>query len=290
MERNLETVPQLNPTPPASDVDGNPPPRGRIGRGVAFVRRLGAAGPLAVAQLVGPGVGGALLLGTITRVAPAVRHTGWGPPAAAAAFAGLGGAGLMPTAVLSVFAGWAFGFRVGLVTTLLGFAGAAAVSFAYSRWLTGRRALEVVDANPRWRAVHRALLHTGWVRGTLIIALLRLPSLPPFGATTVALAAMRARWGPFLVGTVLGTIPRTAAYVFLASRAERLNLNAADDWWMLLASSVAALAVLALLTWMARRVLATLTEAELPEGGKMVEGSAAVGPTTDPKDEPPQTG
>ena len=80
---------------------------------------------------------------------------------------------------------------------------------------------------------------------------------------------MRARWGPFLVGTVLGTVPRTATYVFLASRAERLNLNAADDWWMLLASSVAALAVLALLTWMARRVLAAVTAAEAPEGGRI---------------------
>jgi uncharacterized membrane protein YdjX (TVP38/TMEM64 family) len=213
-------------------------------------------------QVLLPGVGAAVLLGTLTRVAPFVRHTWWGPVAAVAAYSLLGGAALLPTFVYSVFCGWAFGFAIGLPAALLGFAGAAAVSFAYSRWLTGCRALEVVDANPRWRAVHRALLHTGRVRTTLIVALLRLPSLPPFGATTVALAAMRVKWGPFLVGTVLGTVPRTAAYVYLASGAEQLILHPAERWPMLLASWVVALGVLALLTWMARRVLATITEAE----------------------------
>src|SRR5207248_704546 len=128
VESNAES---LQPAPPVTAEPGGPecgPPRpGRLGRAVRFCRGLGAAGPLALIQVLLPGIGGVVLLGTIARVAPLVRHTWWGPPAAVAVYSVLGGAALLPTFVFSVFAGWAFGFAVGLVTALLGFAGAAAV-------------------------------------------------------------------------------------------------------------------------------------------------------------------
>jgi uncharacterized membrane protein YdjX (TVP38/TMEM64 family) len=85
------------------------------------------------------------------------------------------------------------------------------------------------------------------------------PTLPPFAATTVALAALHVRAWPFLLGTMAGIMPRTAAYVLLASRAERFDRNVASGWQMLAIWGGLTVVVVALLTVIARRALAKLT-------------------------------
>ena len=231
-------------------LDYGPPPRRP---------RLGPAGLLALATLVVPPLGAVLLLANARQWADPLRQSPWGPALAVAAFSVVGGFALLPTVALSIFAGWAFGFALGLPTAVLGFVGAAAVCYAVARRAAGRGVLDAVEADPRWRAVHAAILGGGEGRTFLIVALLRLPVVPPFGATTVALAALKVRVRPFLLGTAVGVVPRTAGYVLLASRMTDLNFAAGDDWAMLAVWGAVTVAVIGTITVLGRRALRRLT-------------------------------
>ena len=245
--------PDVDPDGPVPLTYESPPERrGRL-------RDLGPAGLMSLGALLLPPVGGVVLLSQLDRFAEPLRGSGWGPVLCTVGFMVLGGFALLPTAVLAVFAGWAFGFDVGFPVAVAGFVGAAVIGYPVARRFSGRSVVETVDADPRWRAVHRALLGGGSTRTFWIVTLLRVPTLPPFAATTVALAALHVRFWPFLLGTAAGVAPRTAAYVVLAARAERLDYSVAGGWQMLAVWGGVTLAVVALLTVIARRALTRLT-------------------------------
>jgi uncharacterized membrane protein YdjX (TVP38/TMEM64 family) len=219
---------------------------------------------MSLASIIVPLIGLAIL----------VRHLDWvrrppsgsllAPVLAVVAFSLLGGLGLLPTITLSIFSGWAFGFAVGCPTAVLGLTGAGCVNFLLGRWLAGRQFLDAVDSHPRWKTVYRALLGCGERRAMLIVALLRVPTVPPYGATSIALAALNVRLRPFVVGSLLGVIPRTALYVMLAARLQpdKFDPGKTNSWWTLAVSAGATLAVLAVITILARRALKKLTAEE----------------------------
>lgn len=228
-------------------------------------KRFGATGVLGAATLILPFVGLSVLLVYRDRFDASLHDRLQSSPvwalAAVAAFTFLGGFGLLPTAALSVFTGWAFGFGLGCPTAVAGFAGAAWVNYAVARRTAGREVIDSIEAQPRWRAIHRALLGGGPVKTFLIVALLRLPTFPPFGAASVALAALGVRPGPFLLGTAVGVLPRTAAYVAMASQLQpdRFDPSEAGDWWTAAAFGGITLAVLAAVALIARQALQKLT-------------------------------
>ncbi|HEX8913574.1 MAG TPA: VTT domain-containing protein [Humisphaera sp.] len=245
---------------------------GRRGRG------LGATGLMAAAAVVIPLTAAGVLAAVGKREwADEVRGrlhdspAGWA--ALAAAYAVIGGFALLPTLSLSLFAGYALGFGAGLPVTVVGFTGAAWISYAVAGRASGPGAIEAVRAHPRWRAVHKALLDCGDRRTTLIVALLRLPTFPPFGATSVALAALNVRRGPYLLGTGIGVVPRTALYVWLASRLNRFDPHAGEDWVWLIVSAATTLVVLAVVTMIGRHALKRLTGG--PQGFPVVTDEPA---------------
>lgn len=248
----------MNPPAAPDPLTPVPPERGAAPPG--RLRRLGPTSVLTLVSIFVPPLGMLLFVSHLNEVAEPLRHSGWGPLICVAVFTLVGGLSLLPTVVLSVFAGWAFGFATGYATALLGFAGAAYLGYRISRATAGRNVVEAVEADPRWRAVHRALLGGGWGRTFGIVALLRLPTVPPFGATTVALAALNVRAWPFLLGTVVGVMPRTAGYVWLAATTlKTFDPHAADSWAMPAVWTGVTVAVLAVVTVLARRALRTLT-------------------------------
>jgi uncharacterized membrane protein YdjX (TVP38/TMEM64 family) len=215
---------------------------------------------MALISLLVPPLGALVLLGFLEPLRNVVRA--WpvlGPVACVALFCLCAGLALLPTAVLAIFAGWAFGFAAGYPVALAGFTGAAVLGYVVARRASGRRVVDLVAESPRWQAVHRTLLGSGWWRTFWIVALLRLPVVPPFAATTVALAALRCRWWPFAAGTLAGIAPRTAAYVYFAGRARDLALgDVRIDPWFTAVSFVTTLAVLVTLGLLARRALRRL--------------------------------
>lgn len=257
-EPDSPTMTEPSPVVPLSD-PAAPAPSVETAGGF---RKLGAAGVMGVISLVVPPIGAVLLLTQLTRFAEPLRDHGWGPYLTVLGFGLLSGFALLPTAALAIFAGWAFHFQTGFPVAVAGFTLASVVGYSVARRFSGRTVVDLIDQHARWRAVHAALLHSGTLRTFLIVLLLRAPSVPPFAMTNVALATLHVRFMPFLLGTAIGVMPRTAAYVWLAARAEKLDLTDTGGVGMLVVSIGVTLLVLIIITLLARRALARVTDAQ----------------------------
>ncbi|MGP5164723.1 TVP38/TMEM64 family protein [Arthrobacter rhombi] len=117
----------------------------------------------------------------------------------------------VPKSVLSVAAGLVFGFWAGIGLVYGGAMLGAAGAFWLGRWL-GRDAVEKFTGT-RVRRVDDALRR----RGTLSVIGLRLVPVLPFTAINYAAGLTSISWGSYFLGTALGILPGTAAYVTLGA-------------------------------------------------------------------------
>src|SRR3954462_10125528 len=126
------------PSPPAIVTPERPSLAGRL---AAFVRRLGPAGPLSVAVVVLPVLGGTVLLGVLKELAPWCRENGRGvAPFVVTVFGTLlAGCSLMPTYAITILAAWAFGFKIGMPVAFLAHTLAGIVGFGLAHALMGHR-------------------------------------------------------------------------------------------------------------------------------------------------------
>jgi uncharacterized membrane protein YdjX (TVP38/TMEM64 family) len=195
------------------------PPKDLWASAVAFFRRLGPAGFLAIIAATLPPLGGFVLIGLSgSYVAPFLRsHPNAGPFMYAGGFALLAGFALLPTYAQSLLGGWAFGFRTGLTFALVGFGGASLIAYVVARKASGDHVIKLIDEHPKWRAVYDALLGRGFWRTLGIVTLVRIPPNSPFALTNLLMATVRVPVVPYLIGTLLGMAPRTAAVVYFGS-------------------------------------------------------------------------
>ena len=169
--------------------------------------RFGRLGPAAAATAFLPPLGSMVLLGTMNQSAPWLQaHAETGLAIFVVGFAVLGGLALLPTYGPSVLGGWAFGVTAGIIATLAGFMGAAAIGFAIAQRVSGDRIARVLEDYPRGRAIHDALLVGSRGRALLVVALVRLPPNGPFAMTNLVLAAAGVGWTPYLAITSAGSI------------------------------------------------------------------------------------
>ena len=239
-------------------------PAGISRRGARFVRRLGPAGPLALVAATLPTVSAVFLLGALTVIAPRLRETPMAPLACVVAFTILGGLSLLPTYALSIVAGWCFGFAVGFPTSVAGIIGASLVAYAIAQRASGQRLLALIDEKPSWRAVHFALLGSGFWRAVMIIVLLRLAPFPPFSITNLVMGAAHVKLSRFTAGTLLGMAPNAAAVTGAAVGLQQVSFKAAEQPWLIVAGVLAMLAVILVIGRLARRALAAVAHAEDP--------------------------
>ncbi len=88
------------------------------------------------------------------------------------------------------------------------------------------------------------------------MTLLRVPPNGPFAMTNLLLAATRVRWGPYLIGSLLGLTPSVAAAVIVGASLSQLDLRHLDRGGPAYLSIGVSLAVVIALGWMANRALA----------------------------------
>jgi len=256
-------VPVPNATPNPAPFPPDHPPRGMVAEVIAYVRRLGPAAWLAVGSATMPLLGSFVLFYFINQLGDflkADRTTGL--VMYVVGFALFSGLAVLPTYASAVLGGWAFGFAFGLPAALLGFAGGAFIGYGVSRWASKDRVKAIIDEHPKWLAVRDALIGQGFWRATLIVFLVRLPS-SPFAATNLVLASLKVRFAPFMLGTVVGMMPRTSVTVFLASQIQgALDKDAAEKatpWWLLAVTVVVSVSVLMLFGIIGKRALAHVT-------------------------------
>lgn len=220
------------------------------------LRHLGPFGLLLLASAALPLVGSAILLAYTPAVEPHLRAAGFtGLALFALATAVLCGLALMNTQVLALFAGYVLGLTTGLTAVYVGILGAALLSFAIARRITGPAFLAAIESSPRAALIHAALLRDP--RGAFTtIALLRLSPVVPFALVGVVLAAARVRASAFFFGTALGVVPRTALVAYAGSELAAFDPNAGPAGAVKLALAVVATVVLFLwIGFAARRAL-----------------------------------
>ena len=176
-----------------------------------------------------PPLGSFLLLATLTTFAPWLReNVALGLVLYFFAATALVGLSLLPSFAAAMFAGWTFGFGLGLVWSMAAFTASSLVAYAMGRWIVRDRVVALIAGNLAAQAVHRALLGD-WRRIVIVTALLRLSPLPSFAVVNFILASARTPLGGCTVGTVIGLVPRTAAAAFVAAGIEKLHAENLTD-------------------------------------------------------------
>ena len=182
-------------------------------------------------------------------------------------FAITSGLGLLPTYAQALAGGWIFGLPLGTLAALVGFVGGSATGRLVSRLIARDGLQTVFEQAPRAAAVRDALLGRGAWSTTGIITLLRVPPNSPFALTNLALTACGARWVPYLVGTAVGMLPRTAIVVGMGAAGAATGaasivemLEQSERRWMLVGGIVAMVIVLAILATIGRRALEKVTK------------------------------
>ncbi len=144
---------------------------------------------------------------------------------------------------------------------------------------------KVINEQPKWAAVRDALVPAATAdsledsvagRGTRgaarfwktlgIVTLLRLPPNSPFAITNLVLASVRVPVVIYVIGTVVGMAPRTAAAVWLGQTFREQfgtleeGLEAKKPWWLFAAMVAATLIVLAILGAIGDRAIKRVTK------------------------------
>lgn len=225
-----------------------------------LLKRLGPVGPLTLIAASMPGIGGFALLGSLKWSGPWLQaHGAAGVVAYIVAFAVLAGLALLPTYAQAVLAGFAFGLYIGTGAAMCGIAGAALIGYLIARRASGNRVVRLIEEQPKWRAVYDALLGSSPAKAMLIVTLLRVPPNSPFAITNLILAACRVRPLTYLIATVVGIAPRTAAAVFIGATAQDLDFSQSRQRWFFVAGIVALLIVIAVIGTMANHAIAKVT-------------------------------
>jgi uncharacterized membrane protein YdjX (TVP38/TMEM64 family) len=125
--------------------------------------------------------------------------------------------------------------------------------------------MEAFGQHPRWEVVRRALLEESRFKTLWIVFLLRLSPVLPFGTTNVLLATTGVRFDLYVLGTLLGLMPRTGLVALAAAGAEKLDFDAAESWWLLLGGLAATAVGITAMAIIGRRALHRATAVSVPD-------------------------
>ncbi len=212
-------------------------------------RDFGKIGFWAVFALVMPIIGLSVFLGVIYQVSPWLEaNPEIGVPAFIITISVMSGLAILPTNIVGMTSGWAFGFPVGLATMLAAIGGAVALNFFISRRLAGKNFDQIIKEKPKLRVIHQALLDGNMYKVIIIIALLRISPATPFAATNFMISASGVSMKSYLLGTVLGYLPRTSATVFVGSSLSRLNFEQPRETWLIILGILATILATIIIT------------------------------------------
>lgn len=207
----------------------NQPAQTSIAPEEGLLRRLGGSALLGLFWSFAPPLGSIVLFTFINPIGDWLRgHDGMlGLVLYAIGFVVLVGIGLLPTYASAILGAWAFGFAFGYPAALVGFCGAALVGYTIGRRVSGEKVEAEIRRRPKWAAVRDALIaradeHQGFWRTVGIVALVRMPINSPFALTNLVLSSIKTPRAAFLLGTLIGMSPRTAAVALFAVKLQNM--------------------------------------------------------------------
>lgn len=169
------------------------------------------------------------------------------------------GFALLPTNVIGVLCGWAFGFPLGICLHILAIVGAALISSYVLSPLVGDNFQQFLARHEKAEILHKALLGKNFKRAALVITLLRLSPAMPFALTNLLMTAARVPLSAFLIGTLTGMLPRSAAVVFFGAGLSELDFNEPFNIWTFVFGFVATLLSVIVISYFSKQALAKMT-------------------------------
>jgi len=136
----------------------------------------------------------------------------WGPLIFAGVYA-VWATLFLPGFALTLAGGAVFGLLKGTVTVLCGATLGAALSFLIARYFARERVTALARANPKLRAIDRAIGEGGWK----IVALLRLSPAVPFNLQNYLYGVTAIPFWPCVLTSFIFMIPGTFMYVYIGS-------------------------------------------------------------------------
>ena len=161
----------------------------------------------------------------------------------------------VPGLVLTLGAGFLFGFVWGTLIVSAASTTAAALAFLIARYVARFRIERLARKNPKFGAIDRAIEQSGWK----VVALLRLSPLIPFSISNYLYGLTAVRFGPYVLASWIAMLPATFLYVYLGAAGKTLGQGRERspwEWGLLGLGLAATLAVTILLTRLARKELA----------------------------------
>lgn len=224
------------------------------------LRDLGRLTPIAIVTAVVPMIGSSVLL----VFGYPIGHWMQANPGIGAVVFLLGvfffcGLAMLPTNLIGILAGWAFGFWFGWLLLIAGVVGSATIAYFISLRLTGHTLTALTQRNARADAIHRALTNEGFLKTTSVITLIRMSVVMPFAFTNFFLAAARVPVSSYVLGTFLGMLPRSGAMVLLGTGLSVLTFDSFNDFWFLAAGIPATVILVIVIGFLSRRALDRLT-------------------------------
>lgn len=169
------------------------------------------------------------------------------------------GLALMPTNLIGIVGGFAFGFYLGLALLMAAIVGAAFLSYLIHRRIVGDKVPEIAEQHPKAEAVYKALVGRSFFRTMLIILLIRFSIIMPFALTNFILASAKVPPSTFLLGTFVGMLPRSGAMVLTGAGLSELTLETPVDFWFIFSGIAATLIAIVVISIVSRRALEKLT-------------------------------
>jgi uncharacterized membrane protein YdjX (TVP38/TMEM64 family) len=171
----------------------------------------------------------------------------------------IGAVVLAPAGLLSILAGFAYGFWALPLVVVVATIGAA-LAFLIARYAARERVRQWLRGRRNLTAIDRAVAEDGWK----IVVLMRLSPAVPFNLQNYLFGVTAVPFGQFVAATFVGIIPGAALFTYIGVLGGE-SAEAGPVRWVLFAAGLAATAAAAVLV--ARKARAKLAEAGIAEDG-----------------------
>jgi uncharacterized membrane protein YdjX (TVP38/TMEM64 family) len=157
----------------------------------------------------------------------------------------------IPATPMTLSAGYLFGLQNGILTVLAGATGAACIGFWISRTFLREYVESTLlapsaskDGKPSSNTLAKLDKAIG-EEGFKLLVLIRLSPIFPFSVINYLYGASSIDFGPYILGTLIGFVPTTTAYVYTGMVGQALTVGQGGDQpWYVYGGGFAVLAVL----------------------------------------------